>query len=161
MLERAAELQALDTALSSVGMRAPGRLVLVGGDAGVGKTALVRRFCDECAGRARVLWGACDALFTPRPLGPLFDVAESVGGELEALVVAEGGPREVVAALRDELRTRSPTVLVLEDVHWADEATLDVVRLLARRLEAIPALRRRDIPRRRARVDARAAGRVG
>ena len=121
-------------------MRAPGRLVLVGGDAGVGKTALVRRFCDECAGRARVLWGACDALFTPRPLGPLFDVAESVGGELEALVVAEGGPREVVAALRDELRTRSPTVLVLEDVHWADEATLDVVRLLARRLEAIPAL---------------------
>jgi ATP/maltotriose-dependent transcriptional regulator MalT len=140
MLERAAELQALDTALSSVGVRSPGRLVLVGGDAGVGKTALVRRFCDECAGRARVLWGACDALFTPRPLGPLFDVAEGVGGELEALVVAEGGPREVVAALRDELRTRSPTVLVLEDVHWADEATLDVVRLLARRLEAIPAL---------------------
>jgi DNA-binding CsgD family transcriptional regulator len=140
MLERAAELQTLHAALSSIGVRAPGRLVLVGGDAGVGKTALVRRFCDECASRARVLWGACDALFTPRPLGPLFDVAESVGGELEALVVAEGGPHEVVAALRDELRTRSPTVLVLEDVHWADEATLDVVRLLARRLAAIPAL---------------------
>jgi DNA-binding CsgD family transcriptional regulator len=140
LLERTAQLQMLRAALGAVGARAPGRLMLVGGDAGVGKTALVRRFCDECADRARVLWGACDALFTPRPLGPLFDVAESVGGGLAALVVAEGGPHEVIAALRDELRARLPTILVLEDVHWADEATLDVVRLLAGRLETIPAL---------------------
>jgi class 3 adenylate cyclase/tetratricopeptide (TPR) repeat protein len=140
LLERAAELEMLHASLDAVGPRAPGRLVLVAGDAGVGKTALVRRFCDDCESQARVLWGACEPLFTPRPLGPLFDVAESVGGRLEALVVGGGAPHEVIGALGAELRARLPTVFVLEDVHWADEATLDVVRLLARRLEAIAAL---------------------
>ena len=65
---------------------AQGRLVLVGGEAGVGKTALVRLFCEEHGGSARILSSACDALFTPRPLGPLLDVAEVTGGEFEKLV---------------------------------------------------------------------------
>jgi len=43
-------------------------------------------------------------------------------------------------ALLDELRFRHPTILVLEDLHWADDATMDVIRLLARRVEAAPAL---------------------
>jgi class 3 adenylate cyclase len=140
LLERAEELKMLRASLDAVGPRAPGRLVLVAGDAGVGKTALVRRFCDDCGSRARVLWGACEPLFTPRPLGPLFDVAESVGGRLEALVVGGAASHEVIGALRAELRAHLPTVFVLEDAHWADEATLDVVRLLARRLETIAAL---------------------
>jgi DNA-binding CsgD family transcriptional regulator/tetratricopeptide (TPR) repeat protein len=79
-------------------------------------------------------------LFTPRPLGPLLDIAEMTGGELGELVESGGRPHEVAAALIRELGTRAPTILVLEDVHWADEATLDVLRLLARRMEAIPAL---------------------
>jgi DNA-binding CsgD family transcriptional regulator len=140
LLERAGELQVLDAALDAVGPRAPGRLVLVAGEAGVGKTALVRRFCDGRSPEARVLWGACESLFTPRPLGPLYDVAEGVGGGLEALVTGGGASHEVTGTLIGELRARSPTIFVLEDVHWADEATLDVVRLLARRLEAVPVL---------------------
>jgi len=139
LLERARELSMLGECLEAVQRSSRGRVLLIGGEAGVGKTALLRRFRDDCPG-ARFLWGACDALFTPRPLGPFVDIAESTGGELEELVETGARPYEVAAALMRELRTRSPTVLVLEDVHGADEATLDVLRLLARRVEALPAL---------------------
>ncbi len=140
LLERFRQLSALGDALAAVMKSSDGRLVLVAGEAGGGKTALLRRFCDERRGSARILWGACDALFTPRPLGPLLDVAERTGGELEQLVEREARPHDVAASLVRELRTTTPTILVLEDLHWADEATLDVLRLLARRLEAVPAL---------------------
>ena len=114
--------------------------MLVSGEAGVGKTALLRRFCEDQGDSARILWGNCDALFTPRPLGPLFDIAETTGGELEALVASGAKSHEVVAALALELGRRAPTVIVLEDVHHADGATLDVVRLLGRKVRTIPAL---------------------
>jgi DNA-binding CsgD family transcriptional regulator len=140
LLERARELSMLGECLEAVQRRSRGRVLLIGGEAGVGKTALLRRFRDDCPGGARFLWGACDALFTPRPLGPFVDIAESTGGELEELMETGARPYEVAAALMRELRTRSPTVLVLEDVHGADEATLDVLRVLARRVEALPAL---------------------
>jgi len=100
----------------------------------------MRRFCDEHHGSVRILWGACDALFTPRPLGPLLDVAEAAGGVLEGLARRGAQPHEVARALLRELDERAPTVVVLEDLHWADEATLDVLRLVGRRVEAVPAL---------------------
>lgn len=121
-------------------MSGSGRLVLLGGEAGAGKTALVAAFAAEHAGNVRLLFGSCDALFTPRPLGPLADVAAETGGELEELVEDGARPHQVLRALLDELRGPRPTLLVFEDVHWADEATLDVLRLLARRLETVPAL---------------------
>ena len=140
LLERAAELSTLADRLEAVERGGRGQLLLVGGEAGVGKTALVRRFCDERRQSARVLWGACDPLFTPSPLGPLLEVAEGSGGELEAVVARGAMPHAVVTALARELRAPAPTVFVLEDVHWADEATLDVLRLLARRVETVPVL---------------------
>jgi predicted ATPase len=107
----------------------------VGGEAGVGKTALVDEFALRHRQDARVLRGACDPLTTPRPLGPLADVAPALGGRLDQLL-REEAPREVLfPALLGRLRdTRVATVLVIEDVHWADEATLDLLRFLARRL---------------------------
>jgi DNA-binding CsgD family transcriptional regulator len=140
LLERTAQLAALHESLQTVRRSAQGRIVFVSGEAGVGKTALLRLFTDECGRSTRVLWGGCDPLFTPRPLGPLRAVAEDVGGDLEHVVESESLPHNVVAALALELRERSPTVFVLEDLHWADEATLDVLRLLARRGETVPAL---------------------
>ena len=139
LLERAAELSTLVDSLDAVERSSRGQILLVGGEAGVGKTTLVRQFCEMHGQSARILWGACDPLFTPRPLGPLVAVAQAVGGELEA-VVESGAPYDVVAALTHELSARAPTVFVLEDLHWADEATLDVLRLLARRVETVPAL---------------------
>jgi class 3 adenylate cyclase/tetratricopeptide (TPR) repeat protein len=139
LLERSDALSTLGGQLAEADA-GEGRLTLVAGEAGVGKTALLRRFCDQHRDSVRILWGACDALFTPRPLGPLLDVAEAVGGEL-AEVVREGGkPHAVATALIHELGRRGSTVLVLEDAQWADEATLDVVALLGRRIESVPAL---------------------
>ena len=140
LLERSGQVAALDEALAVVVGSSRGRLAFVGGEAGVGKTALLRRFCDARGESARVLWGSCDALFTPRPLGPLQDVAQQTQGELQALVETAARPHDVATTLIRELTARAPTILVLEDLHWADEATLDVVRLLGRRVETVPAL---------------------
>jgi ATP/maltotriose-dependent transcriptional regulator MalT len=140
LLEREAAFSVLGAWLNAVRVEGRGRLALVAGEAGVGKTALLRRFRDEQAADVRVLWGACDPLFTPRPLGPLLDVAHTTGGELARLVQREARPHEVAAALLRELAGAGSTVVVLEDVHWADEGTLDVLRLLGRRVGEAPAL---------------------
>ena len=141
LLERSWQLAALGEILEAVSSTRSGRLVLIAGEAGVGKTAFVRSFCDEHEPPARVLWGACDALFTPGALGPLLEVAEAVGGEFEDLVSSGNvQPHQVAAALGHELVRHRPTVLVLEDLHWADAATLDVVRLLGRRIATVPVL---------------------
>ncbi|HEX7298664.1 MAG TPA: LuxR C-terminal-related transcriptional regulator [Solirubrobacteraceae bacterium] len=140
LLERGESMAVLNEVLAGVRSSAEGRLVLVGGEAGVGKTTLLRTFCETQAEPARILWGACEPLRTPRPLGPLWDVAEATGGELQDLVAGAARPHEVALALLAELRGRVPAVLVLEDVHWADEATLDVITLLAARIGSARAL---------------------
>jgi class 3 adenylate cyclase/DNA-binding CsgD family transcriptional regulator len=140
LLERTEALATLSDYLADVAESRQGRLVLLSGEAGVGKTALARRFCADRAGSAGVLWGACDSLFTPRPLGPFLDVAETAGGELKQLAQEGARPHEVAGALMRALASGRPTIVVLEDLHWADEATLDVLRLVIRRLEVVPAL---------------------
>jgi DNA-binding CsgD family transcriptional regulator/tetratricopeptide (TPR) repeat protein len=131
LVERHALLERLAAA-----REAGGRLVFVGGEAGVGKTALVRAFAS--AHRGRMYAGACEHLATPAPLGPFADVALAVGGPLAAAVEAGRHPRDVAMALLDELR--NPAVLVIEDAHWADEATLDVLRVIGRRIADTPSL---------------------
>ena len=148
LLERSAQLSSLADALAAVADGRRGRLVLTRGEAGVGKTVLLRRFCEQTGGNARVLWGSCDPLFTPRPLGPLADIAQTTGGELAELVASGAKPHEVALGLTRELAHLPPAIVVLEDVHWADEATLDVLRLIGRRLEAVPALVVVTLPRR-------------
>lgn len=140
LLERSKELSLLREQIAEVAARSRGRLVLVQGEAGIGKTALLRRFCAGAGGSVRVLWAACDPLFTPRPLGPLLDIARETAGELRDKVDGGGKPHDVAAALMRELESAKPTVLVLEDLHWADEATLDVVNLVGRRVDSVPVL---------------------
>ena len=141
LLERQAELDMLGTAVARAGT-GRGSAVLVLGEAGVGKTSLVQAFLSAAAGRARVLAGACEDLLTPRALGPLRDAARSAaGGPLAAALSPEVDPDLVFAAVCDELAAPpSPAVLVVEDVHWADGATLDVLRYLGTRVQGLPAV---------------------
>ena len=129
LLERDTHLDRLRAALERA-RRGRGTVVLVSGEAGIGKTSLVRAFAREAAGRARVLAGACDDLVTPRTLGPFRDMARGAAPALAA-AVEPGAPRDAVfGAVHQELAGR-PAVLLVEDVHWADDATLDVLRYLA------------------------------
>src|SRR5579862_8140998 len=117
-----------------------GRLVLIAGEAGVGKSVLVERFqCD--LPDARWSWGACDGLSTPRPLAPLFDLARDLGGTLEDLCRGRPERDELFAALLSQVTGDDRLdVIVVEDIHWADEATLDLIRFLTRRIHAASVL---------------------
>jgi len=131
LLERAELLGQLEGAWSACG-----KLVFIAGEAGVGKTSLVRAFAAGV--EERVLEGACENLTTPTPLGPFLEIAVATGGELAARVAADDEPRHVALALVAELRRRA--VVVLEDLQWADQATLDVLRVLGRRIDSTGAL---------------------
>lgn len=115
-----------------------GRLVFLGGEGGAGKTSVSFEFARLLGRRARFLVGFCDQGSTPRALGPLFDVAEALGilAELDASKVQR---TSLFASVRAALG-RAPTLLLLEDVHWADEATLDLIRYLGQRLRGLPLL---------------------
>lgn len=140
LLERDDAVDAVRAAFEQVRDRRSGAFLIVGGEAGVGKTSLLRHVAGELSGAAPVFWGACDSLSTPRALGPLSDIAAQAGGEL-ADVLASAPSREAVfgAALR-LLSGAEPTVVVVEDAHWADEATVDLLALLRRRIATTRAL---------------------
>jgi DNA-binding CsgD family transcriptional regulator/tetratricopeptide (TPR) repeat protein len=141
LLERQVELQMLGTAVERAGA-GRGSAVLVSGEAGIGKTSLVHAFLAATAGRARVLVGACEDLLTPRALGPLRDAARSaVNGPLAAALSPRADPDLVFAAVSEELASPpSPAILLIEDAHWADGATLDVLRYLGTRVRNLPAV---------------------
>jgi DNA-binding CsgD family transcriptional regulator/tetratricopeptide (TPR) repeat protein len=141
LLERQAELEMLGAAVERAGA-GRGSAVLVLGEAGIGKTSLVDAFLTAAAGRARVLAGACEDLLTPRALGPLRDAARSApGGPLAGALFPDADPDLVFTAVCDELAAPpSPSVLVVEDAHWADGATLDVLRYLGPRVQGLPAV---------------------
>jgi DNA-binding CsgD family transcriptional regulator/tetratricopeptide (TPR) repeat protein len=144
LLERDRELAALDALLDQIAA-GQGRIALISGEAGIGKTALVERFLAQAQARrhhpVRFLWGACEALFTPRPLGPLYDIASQAQRPLRTLL-GDNAPRAILfAAVLEELtHSAVPTVVVVDDIHWADEATLDLLKYLARRIRRTAAL---------------------
>ena len=118
-----------------------GRLVFVGGEAGIGKTSLVRRFCADLGPPTRVLLGMCEPLATPVPLGPVLDMAGSLPNRFGAVLDGADAPVAVRRAFVEEIgRDRAGTVAVVEDAHWADEATIDLLRYVGRRLDGCPAM---------------------
>ena len=140
ILERDAELSALAHAVREAADR-HGSVVLIMGEAGIGKSSLVEALRSHLPAEGRMLVGYCDDLATPRTLGPFRNLVGSVGTELSR-AVTDGSERDrVLTALRTELTWPDhPTVLVIEDVHWADDATLDALRYLIRRIADLPAV---------------------
>lgn len=112
-------------------------VIAVAGEAGIGKTSLVARVAEEV--NLRVLWSGCEALFTPRPLGPLFDLAHELGPAVDALLSSDTNRERLFPAVLAAAGAE-PTLLVVEDVHWADRATLDFLKYLVRRMARVPLL---------------------
>ena len=130
LLERDDELAALTEVVEGA-LGGRGRIVLLGGEAGIGKTSLVRALRTLAPNGVAFLAGACEPLSVPVPLAPLRELADAAGFPL----ASDGDRLALARALLGALSRRAPAVAVIEDAHWADPATVDVVRLLARRLE--------------------------
>jgi len=114
-----------------------GRVALVSGEAGIGKTSLINAFVQSLAEGTRVYRGGCEALFTARPLGPLFDIADELGGEIKHLLLSDAGHHRLFSsllAMLEEPRS-SGAVIIIEDIHWADAGTLDLLKFLGRRID--------------------------
>ena len=138
LVEREGVLQTLRERLNASAVR--GHVVLVAGEAGIGKSSVLRALAAQhTAASGTVWWGACDALETPHPLAPLLDIAREQAPRFAARL---DGPRPALFdAVLDELRhAATPLLLVVEDAHWADDATLDLLKYLGRRIEGTHAL---------------------
>jgi DNA-binding CsgD family transcriptional regulator/tetratricopeptide (TPR) repeat protein len=137
VLEREGALNLLDDLLGEAAL-GRGRLVVVRGEAGIGKSTLVEAFASGRSGR--VLRGMCDPVVPARPLAPIFDIAEQVGGVLMS-ALDDPDRHRIQSALLGLLRAEGgPRIVVLEDVQWADEATLDVLTVIGRRSAQLRAL---------------------
>jgi DNA-binding CsgD family transcriptional regulator/tetratricopeptide (TPR) repeat protein len=135
LLERETQWQQINNVVRGV-YAEEGAIVLIGGEAGIGKTSFATALARSLQPRARVLWGACDPLFTPRALGPVYDIAVSDLPELLGLLNSGAGWLTIAAMLhKNMLESPDPTILVFEDIHWADEATLDLIKYLGRRVQ--------------------------
>jgi DNA-binding CsgD family transcriptional regulator/tetratricopeptide (TPR) repeat protein len=139
LVERDNLLQQLQTRLGTVA-RGSGHAVFVAGEAGIGKTSLLKALAEQ-RGDAMLWWGACDALQTPQPLAPLLDIARGTEVAFRAWLGVDAQRSALFDAVLSELqRSRRPVLLVIEDVHWADDATLDLIKFLGRRIDRAPVL---------------------
>lgn len=122
-------------------MSGEGHCLLVGGEAGFGKTSLVRAFCKMIKEKCSIYEGTCDALFAPRPLGPVFDIIMQMHGLDWENTVSISDRSSLFGRFHFELTNREETtIIIIEDIHWADEATLDFIKFFARRITRLRCL---------------------
>ena len=140
LIERTEFLATLSAKFESI-KYGEGHCIFLSGEAGMGKTSVIKSFCNEIRDDCKIFQGSCDALFTPRPLAPLYDIAWQIRSDLFENS-SEGADRSVLfTRIFYELGSqKGPTVVVFEDIHWADEATLDFIKFLARRISRIHCL---------------------
>lgn len=132
LLEREQELDLLTALLADVS-NAGGRVVVIRGEAGIGKSALVQAFGKRADALGRWYLGYCDDLGTPQPFAPFWDLASETPHIAEAL--RQQDRHRVFEAVYELLNeTELPGVVVLEDTHWSDDATLDAIRYVGRRI---------------------------
>jgi DNA-binding CsgD family transcriptional regulator len=135
VLERDRELEVLARAfVGAAGGSGSG--ITIAGEPGAGKSTLVAAACERATGM-RIVRGGCDPLTTPRPLGPFRDAFARLSVGEQGSAALQGTAIEVCEAVYDALRSE-PTVLVVEDIHWIDSASVEVMRFLVRRLDAMP-----------------------
>jgi predicted ATPase len=140
LIERGGFLTSLQTKFENVA-EGEGHCILVCGEAGIGKTSLVKTFCREKKNDCKIFEGTCDALFIQRPLAPVYDIVWQIGKDIWEDAVKNKNRVELFNRLFQELEDQKQTPLVvIEDIHWADEATLDFIKFLARRITRLQCL---------------------
>ena len=140
LIERAGFLASLHEKFADM-EAGEGHCVFVSGEAGIGKTSLVKAFCQGLKARFNIYQGTCDALFTPRPLAPLYDILLQTGYDLPEDNAGLADRTVLFTRFFQELtQLKEPILIVFEDVHWADEATLDFIKFLARRITQLRCL---------------------
>ena len=116
-----------------------GSTLLISGEPGIGKSTLIEHVITNLAHGQRVLKGGCEDLPSPRPLGPLEDIALAHAPHLYQAMRNAASADAVFSAFLDLLSSATNgTLVVFEDLHWADQATLDLVKYLARRIARLP-----------------------
>src|ERR1700738_3117923 len=139
LLERESYIEELSALLGRIPC-VGGRVALISGEAGIGKTSLLREFAAAQNKAAGVLCvgGGSEPLFTPHPLAPRQDISRQIGGDFPKTIGAAASRHEIFNATLDQFaRLSAPTVVVIEDAHWADAATLDLIKFLGRRLAGL------------------------
>jgi len=140
LIERAAFLDTMQHAFQNVDA-GEGHCIFVSGEAGIGKTSLVREFCNRIKNRCDIYQGTCDALFSPRPLAPLYDILLQVWNNLPEYSNDMRERTKLFTEFFFEIKSKEKTsVIVFEDIHWADEATLDFIKFFARRITQLRCL---------------------
>lgn len=140
LFERAEYLSLLHTKFATISA-GEGHCVFVHGEAGIGKTSLVKAFCTEVRDGCKILRGACDALFTPRPLAPLYDIMWQLNNNpLPNSHSIEERSGLFANFFRELSQVKEKTIIIFEDIHWADEATLDFIKFFARRINQLRCL---------------------
>ncbi len=135
LIERDDFLDLLHSGFQKIASGKEGHCFFILGEPGMGKTSLVKTFLTEIEDEGVQYTGACDSLFTPRPLAPLYDLALQIKGDWARKIESIVSRTELFTRFAQELTNKEmPVVLVFEDIHWADEATLDFVKFFARRI---------------------------
>ena len=112
-----------------------GRTIVVAGEAGIGKTVLIEEFVKNLGEKWRVLWGNCDALNTPRPLSPLYDLTYQMNSNLLKVLKIEHEGNSIFNGFFHEIQKENkPSLIIIEDIHWADESTIDLIKFISRRV---------------------------
>ena len=140
LIERAGFLDSLRNRFERIA-KGEGHCILITGEAGIGKTSLVNAFCREREKDCKIFHGTCDSLFTPRPLAPLYDIALQMSNDFMQNHWDQADRTALFTSFLQELgNQKEAVVIVFEDIHWADEATLDFIKFLARRITRVRCL---------------------
>jgi tetratricopeptide (TPR) repeat protein len=140
LMEREVFLDILQSRFETV-LDGEGHCVFVSGEAGIGKTSLIKAFSKELTNRCKIFQDTCDALFTPRPLAPLYDILLQLEDDLPAnnqeIADRTAFFTRIFQALKNQ---KELSVVIFEDIHWADDATLDFIKFFARRISQLRCL---------------------
>ncbi len=140
LIERDSFLTALRSQCEDVS-EGEGHCIFISGEAGIGKTTLIKAFCNEVKSKCNIFHGICDALFTPRPLAPLYDVLLQLGKTIpESNIDITNRTAFFTNFLQEFSDRKEVNLIVFEDIHWADEATLDFIKFLSRRITQLKCL---------------------